>query len=84
MAAIGMSFIGLLPSYASLIPFLVFGGLGVSCFHPQAAVLAGYFSGPRKGLGEIALHGRREVGYGLGPMITLAIIIGLDLLRRTM
>lgn len=29
MAAVGMSFIGLLPSYALFLPFLVFGGLGV-------------------------------------------------------
>lgn len=81
MAAIGMSFIGLLPSYASLITFLVFGGLGVACFHPQAAALAGHFSGPRKGLGVSLFMLGGNVGYALGPMIILAIVIGLGLTR---
>jgi FSR family fosmidomycin resistance protein-like MFS transporter len=79
MAAVGMSFIGLLPSYASLIPFLVFGGLGVACFHPQAAALAAHFSGPRKGLGVSLFMVGGNVGYGLGPMVILAIVLALDL-----
>jgi FSR family fosmidomycin resistance protein-like MFS transporter len=74
-----MSFIGLLPSYASLIPFLVFGGLGVACFHPQAAALAAHFSGPRKGLGVSLFMVGGNVGYGLGPMVILAIVLALDL-----
>jgi FSR family fosmidomycin resistance protein-like MFS transporter len=79
VAAVGMSFIGLLPSYGSLIPFLIFGGLGVACFHPQAAALAGHFSGPRKGLGVSLFMVGGNVGYGLGPMVILAIVLGLDL-----
>ncbi|MFQ5841325.1 MAG: MFS transporter [Thermodesulfobacteriota bacterium] len=81
MAAIGMSFIGLLPTYASLITFLVLGGLGVACFHPQAAALAGHFSGPRKGLGVSLFMLGGNVGYALGPMIIVAIVIGLGLTR---
>ncbi len=81
MAGVGMSFIGLLPSYATLIPFLVCGGLGAACFHPQAAALASHFSGPRKGLGVSLFMVGGNVGYGLGPMIILAIVIGLDLRR---
>lgn len=81
MAAVGMSFIGLLPSYTSLITFLVLGGLGVACFHPQAAALAGHFSGPRKGLGVSLFMLGGNVGYALGPMIIVAIVIGLGLTR---
>jgi len=79
MAAAGMSFIGLLPSYAVLLPFLVLGGLGAACFHPQAAALAGHFSGPRKGLGVSVFMLGGNVGYGLGPLVILAIILGLGL-----
>jgi FSR family fosmidomycin resistance protein-like MFS transporter len=64
-AAVGMSFIGLLPSYGS--------------FHPQAAALAGHFSGLRKGLGVSLFMVGGNVGYGLGPMLILAIVLGLDL-----
>jgi FSR family fosmidomycin resistance protein-like MFS transporter len=81
MAGAGMSFIGLLPSYALLLPFLVFGGLGAACFHPQAAALAGYFSGPRKGLGVSLFMLGGNVGYSLGPMVILAIVLGLGLKR---
>jgi FSR family fosmidomycin resistance protein-like MFS transporter len=79
MAAAGMSFIGLLPSYALLLPFLILGGLGVACFHPQAAALAGHFSGPRKGLGLSLFMLGGNIGYGLGPLVILAIVLGLGL-----
>ena len=81
MAAAGLSFIGLSPSYALLLPFLVFGGLGVACFHPQAAALAGHFSGQRKGLGVSFFMLGGNVGYGLGPMVILAIVLGLGMKR---
>jgi len=81
MAAVGMSFIGLLPSYAFLVPFLVIGGLGVSCFHPQAAALAGHFSGSSKGLGVSLFMLGGNVGFALGPMVILAIALGLGLER---
>lgn len=80
-AAAGLSFIGLLPSYGLLVAFLVFGGLGVSCFHPQAAALAGHFSGPKKGLGVSLFMLGGNVGYSLGPVLILAIILGLGLRR---
>jgi FSR family fosmidomycin resistance protein-like MFS transporter len=81
MAGAGMSFIALLPSYTLLLIFLVISGLGVSCFHPQAAALAGHFSGPRKGLGLSLFMFGGNVGYGLGPVIILSIVLGLGLKR---
>jgi FSR family fosmidomycin resistance protein-like MFS transporter len=77
MAGAGMSFIALLPSYTLLLLFLVISGLGVSCFHPQAAALAGHFSGPRKGVGLSLFMLGGNVGYGLGPVIILSIVLGL-------
>jgi len=79
LAAVGMSFIGLLPTSVLLIPFLIIGGLGVACFHPQAAVLASHFSGSKKGLGLALFMLGGNVGYGLGPMLILAIVLGLGL-----
>jgi FSR family fosmidomycin resistance protein-like MFS transporter len=77
MAAIGMSFMGLLPSYTLVLIFLVIGGLGASCYHPQAAILASHFSGPRKGLGIALFMLGGNLGYGLGPMLILVIVLGL-------
>jgi len=81
MAAAGLSFIGLLPSYGFLVVFLIFGGLGVSCFHPQAAALASHFSATKKGLGVSLFMLGGNVGYSLGPAVILAIILGLGLRR---
>ncbi|NIQ39719.1 MAG: MFS transporter [Proteobacteria bacterium] len=81
MAATGLSFMGLLPSYILLIPFLVIGGLGVACFHPQAAALTGFFSGPKKGLGVSLFMLGGNVGYGLGPLVILTIVLALGLER---
>lgn len=81
MAAIGMSFMGILPNYTLIIPFLVIGGLGVACFHPQAAALAGHFSGPKKGLGVSLFMLGGNMGYSLGPMAILTIVLGLGLER---
>jgi len=81
MAAIGMSFMGLLPNSTLLIPFLVIGGLGAACFHPQAAALTGHFSGPRKGLGLSLFVLGGNLGYGLGPVVILTIVLGLGLER---
>ncbi len=81
MAATGLSFMGLLPNYILLIPFLVIGGLGVACFHPQAAALAGHFSGPRRGLGVSLFMLGGNIGYGLGPLVILTIVLGLGLER---
>jgi FSR family fosmidomycin resistance protein-like MFS transporter len=74
-----MSFMGLLPNYALLLLFLVIGGLGVSCYHPQAAALAGHLSGPRKGLGVSLFMLGGNVGFAIGPMVILAIVLGLGI-----
>lgn len=79
LAASGMSFIGILPSYGLLFPFLVIGGLGVACFHPQAAALAGHFSGRRKGMGLSLFMLGGNIGYGLGPLVILTIVLSLGL-----
>ncbi len=80
-AAIGLSFIGLMPSYGLLVMFLILGGLGSACFHPQAAALAGHFSGPRRGFGISLFMLGGNVGYGFGPMLILAIVLGLGMSR---
>ncbi len=81
MAAMGLSFMGVLRNYFLLVPFLVIGGLGTACFHPQAAALAGYFSGPRKGLGMSLFMLGGNVGYALGPMLILTVVLGFGLER---
>jgi len=78
-AAVGMTFIGLLPTYSVLVPFLIIGGLGSACYHPQAVSLAGHFSGSRKGLGVSLFMLGGNAGYGLGPLLILAIVLGLGL-----
>jgi len=40
VAGLGISMVGLAPSYAMVMLFAVFGGMGISSFHPQASARA--------------------------------------------
>ena len=68
MSCVFISLLGWAPNVFFLMAFLALAGLGVSSFHPQAASLAGKYSGDRRGwgLGIFILGG--TIGYGAGPL----------------
>ena len=68
MSCIFMSLLGVAPNIIFLLLFLAMAGLGVSSFHPQAASLAGKYSGDQRGwgLGIFIMGG--TIGYGAGPL----------------
>jgi FSR family fosmidomycin resistance protein-like MFS transporter len=74
-----MSAIGVAPSYNILAVLLIIGGLGIAAFHPQTVSLAGSASGSRKGLGVSIFISGGTVGYALGPlwMVSLVMAVGL-------
>jgi len=72
VAAMGL--MGLAPSYAWLIVFLLIAGTGTASFHPQGASTAGEASGRRKGAGLSLFVAAGELGYALGPL-AIAIVV---------
>ena len=74
-SAIFTSLWGLAPNRASLILLVVLGGLGVAFFHPVAGGLAAQVARGqrRKGLAMSLFVTGGSVGYGLGPLVAVAL-----------
>ena len=79
VAAVFMSAVGLAPSYAALVVILMVGGLGISWFHPQSAVLATQASVRRSLAMSVFITGG-TLGGSLGPLISVAVVgrVGLE------
>jgi FSR family fosmidomycin resistance protein-like MFS transporter len=74
-----MSSVGLAPSYGALVAILMVGGLGISWFHPQSAVLATRTSARRSLAMSVFITGG-TLGGSLGPLISVAVVgwVGLE------
>jgi len=74
-SAVFTSLWGLAPTGTSLVLLVVLGGLGVALFHPVAGALAGQVTRGhgRKGLGMSLFVTGGSVGYGLGPLVAVAL-----------
>ncbi len=79
VAAVFMSAVGLAPSYAALVVILMVGGLGISWFHPQSAVLATQ-SSERRSLAMSVFITGGTLGGSLGPLISVTVVgwVGLE------
>lgn len=64
---------GLAPNGVILTLLVVLGGLGVALFHPLAGALAGQVTRGQKGLGMSLFVTGGTVGYGLGPLVAVAL-----------
>src|SRR3712207_6053668 len=80
LAGIGMSLVGLAPSYPLIFLCVVVSGIGVAAFHPEAARFANYVSGSRRARGMSFFSVGGNAGVALGPALTtpLVLIFGLD------
>jgi len=79
VAAALMSSVGLAPSYGALVAILMLGGMGISWFHPQSAVLATQASTRRSLAMSVFITGG-TLGGSLGPVIAVAVVgwVGLE------
>lgn len=77
---IGMSCLGIAPSFTVVAILLLLSGIGPAAFHPQAAATAGRLSGSRKGLGISLFIAGGSTGFALGPLAMIGIIswVGLE------
>lgn len=73
VAALFMSAVGMAPSYAVLVALLLLGGLGVSSFHPLAAVLATDQTS-RRGIAMSFFITGGTLGYSLGPLFAVSVV----------
>src|SRR4051794_20621755 len=76
LAALGVGFAGVAPSFALTALSVGLGGLGVAAFHPEGARYANYASGSRRGTGMSFFSVGGNAGFALAPiLITPAVLI---------
>src|ERR671932_1730264 len=74
LAGIGMSLVGVAPSYPVILLCVVVSGVGVAAFHPEAARFANYVSGSRRARGMSFFSVGGNMGFALGPALTTPLV----------
>lgn len=72
---LGMALVGLVPNFALIFLSVVFSGIGVAAFHPEAARFANYVSGARRARGMSFFSVGGNAGFALGPVFTTPLVL---------
>ncbi len=75
LAGLGISLVGVAPSYPALLLCVVLSGLGVAAFHPEAARYANYVSGSRRARGMSFFSVGGNAGFALGPALATPLVL---------
>jgi FSR family fosmidomycin resistance protein-like MFS transporter len=75
LAGIGMSLVGVAPSYPLILLCVVVSGIGVAAFHPEAARFANYVSGARRARGMSFFSVGGNAGFALGPVLATPLVL---------
>ena len=73
-AALGMSFIGLAPTYALLMVCVVFGRFSNAIFHPHAAMMVRATSGGRHATAMSIFAFAGNIGIAVGPLLSVGVV----------
>jgi FSR family fosmidomycin resistance protein-like MFS transporter len=72
---LGISLVGVAPSYPLILLCTVLSGLGVAAFHPESARFANYVSGSRRARGMSFFSVGGNAGFALGPVISTPLVL---------
>lgn len=75
----GMAAATLTSNYSLIFTAIMFSGLGIAAFHPEAVRYANKFSGQRKGTGVSIFSFGGNLGFALGPIVASALILAFGL-----
>jgi FSR family fosmidomycin resistance protein-like MFS transporter len=79
LAGVAIAFAADASSYWLVLLLVLLSGIGVAAFHPEASKFAGYVSGRKRASGMAWFSIGGNLGYGLGPIATTAIVAALGL-----
>ncbi len=79
LAGLGIALVGVAPGYAAIFACVVFSGIGVAAFHPEAARFANYVSGSRRARGMSLFSVGGNAGFALGPALTTPLVLAFGL-----
>lgn len=74
LAGGGIAVIGIAPTFALAFCAALISGIGVACFHPEAARFANFLAGSRKATGMRWFAAGGNVGFAIGPLFATAAI----------
>ncbi|CAN5168864.1 MFS transporter [soil metagenome] len=79
VAGLGLSLVGVAPDFPLMLLCVVFSGIGVAAFHPEAARFANYVSGAGRARGMSFFSVGGNAGFAIGPVLAtpLVLIFGL-------
>ena len=79
IAALGITMMGVAPSYAACLLLVTIGSLGVAAFHPQAYKSTHLVSGDRPATGMAIFAVGSNVGHAIGHIFMTSIILAFGL-----
>ncbi|HZU60886.1 MAG TPA: MFS transporter, partial [Solirubrobacteraceae bacterium] len=79
LGGLGISLVGVAPSYGVIFGLIVLSGLGVAAFHPEGSRFANYVSGSRRASGMRLLSVGGNVGFALGPVLVTPLVLTFGL-----
>jgi FSR family fosmidomycin resistance protein-like MFS transporter len=84
-AGVGFSLLSVPSEYATVLFLVAISGLGIAAYHPEGYKTAHFFTGERSVTGMAVFAVGGNLGFALGPIITLSIIkyLGLPALPLT-
>lgn len=75
LAGLGLSCVGLAPTYSIGLVAIAISGIGVAAFHPEGARLANRFAGENKATAMSIFATGGQLGFAIGPLIaTFALL----------
>jgi FSR family fosmidomycin resistance protein-like MFS transporter len=77
IAGIAFSLLPLPSHYAMILLLVIISGLGVAAFHPEGFKTAHHFTGARAAVGMSVFSVGGNLGFALGPIISLSIVTHL-------
>ncbi|HEY4911526.1 MAG TPA: MFS transporter, partial [Methylomirabilota bacterium] len=79
LSAIGISLIGVAPSYYAVLALVMLGGFGVAAYHPEGYRTATQVAGERKATGVSIFSTGGNIGIAIGPPLITALVTTLGL-----
>jgi FSR family fosmidomycin resistance protein-like MFS transporter len=74
LAGGGIAMLGIAPTFALAFCAALVSGIGVACFHPEAARFANFLAGSKKATGMRWFAAGGNVGFAIGPLFATAAI----------
>ena len=75
LAGVGLSCVGLAPTYETGLIAVALSGIGVAAFHPEGARLANRFAGDKKATIMSIFATGGQLGFAIGPLIASFALI---------